>query len=631
MTYTQRLPFLIEIRQVKEIVRALLGWLLLILIATACHGDVLNSNQVSPFDPLTWTPSTNVEIGIDRIGESVWNFDASPTNTDLASVTLGTQVTGGGALRVSGGTNATQKRVDILGDLVVGDKGFGDLLLDFDVTLGAQNATFAEDISSRGIGIIQGNNVTLDVASSLVIGGGGISEVSVASAGRINANSVIMGRDATGFGALTLNSPTVRMDVTDRITVGQNGAAFLDLESSSVLTATFIDIGKQAGSMGNIQATGQVHTDILTVGDEGVGEFVFKSHGTAFSQILNVGSLGTVKLADFARINSSTMNNYGKISGTGYLFTGGNNHGTVIATGSDELTFTSGLIINHADGHISTSGSGELTFNGPLQNDGQVLSSGGSQTYLGGLTNNTTIALTGDTLLFGDVTSAGEIIVANSAFATFHDPVVSTGNITVMDDSQVLFLGGLTGSVASSSLRIEGVGDDPAASLQVVGDTTFDGMLSVSLDDGIVPALGDEFTLATSTGLFSGSFDTLDLPSLTSGLAWSVDVGPSQLALQVVIPTSADFDSDGDVDGVDFLTWQRGFGIGTSTAEGDANGDNIVNAADLAIWESQYGGTSAAPALTTAVPEPGGLLLVSTLLASFMCKARYFGKARKLI
>ena len=58
-----------------------------------------------------------------------------------------------------------------------------------------------------------------------------------------------------------------------------------------------------------------------------------------------------------------------------------------------------------------------------------------------------------------------------------------------------------------------------------------------------------------------------------------------------------DFDADGDVDGRDFLVWQRG---------GSPNG---INSGDLALWQSQYGLPPAAA--STAMPEPGsGLLLV---------------------
>jgi hypothetical protein len=70
----------------------------------------------------------------------------------------------------------------------------------------------------------------------------------------------------------------------------------------------------------------------------------------------------------------------------------------------------------------------------------------------------------------------------------------------------------------------------------------------------------------------------------------------------------ADFDNDSDVDGNDFLIWQRGVGVGNNNATGDANASGTVDGADLAIWRSQFGPASTAAA--AAVPEPGSLALL---------------------
>jgi hypothetical protein len=82
----------------------------------------------------------------------------------------------------------------------------------------------------------------------------------------------------------------------------------------------------------------------------------------------------------------------------------------------------------------------------------------------------------------------------------------------------------------------------------------------------------------------------------------------------------ADFDGDGDIDGRDFLIWQRGFGLSNqlNNTKGDANRDGTVTEADLAEWSLQY---RAAAALGTsiAVPEPLTLAPVAifcTLLLS---------------
>ncbi len=70
---------------------------------------------------------------------------------------------------------------------------------------------------------------------------------------------------------------------------------------------------------------------------------------------------------------------------------------------------------------------------------------------------------------------------------------------------------------------------------------------------------------------------------------------------------SGDFDSDGDVDGADFLTWQQGFG-------------GAYGASDLTDWENNFGSTGAAIAAAGAVPEPSScvLLLMATVGLAFV-------------
>ncbi len=72
----------------------------------------------------------------------------------------------------------------------------------------------------------------------------------------------------------------------------------------------------------------------------------------------------------------------------------------------------------------------------------------------------------------------------------------------------------------------------------------------------------------------------------------------------------ADFDNDGDTDVNDLLTLQRGFGVGTTNADGDTNGDMVVDATDLANTEAAFGDGEALAAIG-AVPEPTTLGLLA--------------------
>lgn len=89
-------------------------------------------------------------------------------------------------------------------------------------------------------------------------------------------------------------------------------------------------------------------------------------------------------------------------------------------------------------------------------------------------------------------------------------------------------------------------------------------------------------------------------------------------------PTNnSDFDNDEDVDGEDFLIWQRGLGLAgeLDKTNGDSDGDGFVNGADLAVWGAHFGGTPAAPAIG-AVPEPASMALAALAAFAAACITR---------
>jgi hypothetical protein len=83
--------------------------------------------------------------------------------------------------------------------------------------------------------------------------------------------------------------------------------------------------------------------------------------------------------------------------------------------------------------------------------------------------------------------------------------------------------------------------------------------------------------------------------------------------------TPGDFDDDDDVDGADFLAWQRGLGMpgSAATADGDADGDQDVDAADLAMWKTNFGLSMSAASLMSAAltTAEASAALDSTFLA----------------
>ncbi|MBN1855038.1 MAG: PEP-CTERM sorting domain-containing protein [Pirellulales bacterium] len=91
--------------------------------------------------------------------------------------------------------------------------------------------------------------------------------------------------------------------------------------------------------------------------------------------------------------------------------------------------------------------------------------------------------------------------------------------------------------------------------------------------------------------------------------------------------SNADFDSSGEVDGLDFQIWEDGFGTtsGAQFRDGDANLNGGVDGTDFLFWQTEYhthpGGVAASPA---AVPEPAtfAMALLGLLAAVVFNRSR---------
>ncbi len=182
-------------------------------------------------------------------------------------------------------------------------------------------------------------------------------------------------------------------------------------------------------------------------------------------------------------------------------------------------------------------------------------------------------------------------------------------------------------SVALHELgHLFGFGTADSFANQVV-DHTFVGTTSVGLYGGPVPtfpdgqnvdqhwangltsppyadeprvALGRSIVLGRRTLLSSLDYATFD------DIGWEV---PSQL-----LGLQGNSDSDADVDGDDFLAWQRGSGLsGVGAALGDLSGDSTVDDYDLWLWKQNFGASLAASGAATSmgVPEPSTVILLT--------------------
>jgi len=126
----------------------------------------------------------------------------------------------------------------------------------------------------------------------------------------------------------------------------------------------------------------------------------------------------------------------------------------------------------------------------------------------------------------GDTFSGSGTIESNLTNAGTLSPGSSPGTLTVD--------GNFT-QEASGTLAIELGGTTPSIEydqLVVTGTAAVAGTLDVSFYNEFSPSLGESFSILIYSSL-SGTFDTLNLPPLDSGLAWEVDYGSTAVTLSV--------------------------------------------------------------------------------------------------
>ena len=163
---------------------------------------------------------------------------------------------------------------------------------------------------------------------------------------------------------------------------------------------------------------------------------------------------------------------------------------------------------------------------------------------------------------------------------------------------------GLAGSAnVSSSVPFDTIGIDPLDPTKLIGEVS----LHMQMEGGAGAGDYTHGSWPTASGEFN--FDLTGI--IVHGIEGEADIESDSGESYEFAVLTADFDDDSDVDGRDFLLWQRGFGTspGAELGDGDANGDGDVDAADLSVWQLQYGEPGHLAAVVS-VPEPVTVLLL---------------------
>lgn len=159
--------------------------------------------------------------------------------------------------------------------------------------------------------------------------------------------------------------------------------------------------------------------------------------------------------------------------------------------------------------------------------------------------------------------------------------------------------------------------------LVVGGIARLEGILAVSLVDlgqgAFNPEEGDEFLLISADEI-QGSFESLRLPPLWTGLVWKPVVTESTFSLAVELRIPGDYNGDGYVDSADYVAWRKRVGRTGAKLSADGSGpagtpDGTVDAHDYDHWRANIGDPPAGQELTSAVPEPASICLIAIVAA----------------
>ena len=382
--------------------------------------------------------------------------------------------------------------------------------------------------------------------------------------------------------ALLGNSTGQRNNITLR---GVPGQSILDFRSQS--TVEWIQFDKWVQGHNNHYIG--MNFDGLTFLNAGI--FVNRGTGFTIQNSIFDGFEGKTHpnndriLSVWKTDNASLLNNYVRWNNTSEninaIGVGGGNNGHVMGNKVEGLLRKALQFWRYADGLIEhndierwaqTPGAGNGTFedHGYYIHDSshvQILSNaarGWSDTSAGNsvkIKNVDHIEVAYNNFYTSGIIGRVETAVENPRFEHIwiHDNIINRGQIDIW-----------TPSINPTAVRIES-NVIPNHRINVVRD--------------VIPSLFNQ-TVDLNGGIAGGIYDNnTESYNFTAGINESGNT----------IHLNADFDSDRDVDGADFLMWQRGYGTPipyAGIADGDADDSTSVDVNDLSMWGSSFGNTA---------------------------------------
>ncbi|MGD0768242.1 MAG: SMP-30/gluconolactonase/LRE family protein [Tepidisphaeraceae bacterium] len=562
--------------------------------------DTFNNRIQVFFDPSSWTSGTD-SFTDPTVGPTSISLGVSGVALNIATsmaLVVGntTTINSGSVVQLNGGSITTTSLVlnGVL-NYATGTHSLGTITVNSGGGI-AGNAFILN--SGESLDILTGGGaassaLTIANGAFMALGGGSISAPVVTIAGQFN------------YQIGTISS--------SNITVASSGV-ILQTGVSSNLTVPVLNIG---GLYEYLQGTFNPATVAIQAG----GDLYLGNTSRSINGLIQMlpGSSITAGSGQ-AFTNSAT----GQIIGAGTITAGINNSGTIQPSGGvltcTGAVFNSGTILvpTGADGlfeNFSTGSSGIIALSGgtfsnngqTLNNTGQITGSGIIET--GGLTNSSTLALSGESSVFGSVTnnSGGLVHLSGTGFNVFYGAVSNSGTLTVDAGASGTIYGAYTGSgkiVDNGSLYLN--------ANSVAGPISGNGNLTIgSTSSGpAVVQLAENTGLSTLASLSLNSGSTLDITNNLITIKYGSGADPiTTIAGYIksgynggnwngpgIISSAAQTKTNGLSYGIGYADGADGVVAGLSSGQievmytllGDANLDGLVNAADFTILAANF-------------------------------------------
>ena len=373
----------------------------------------------------------------------------------------------------------------------------------------------------------------------------GPSRTLTISGGTFNQNA---GTFDVSNGTLSLSSATLNLPSTFTTGTLSLFSSTLNLTGSFTTANTVVSLNSST-----FAATGTLThaaSGTLTLDDSTVSG-ALDNQGTLVAQgVSNLNGAVTTGAGTMLRVLGNNIGQTASLTAAnGFI-----NNGTVELTSADAnwsatLTVTSGTLVNASGAAIQSlvgaSGSriliaeldnqGTVTVNQPLtiNRTSPAHTNTGTVNIAGGQTLTISGGGTFDNAVGGTLQGTGTFNVSATTFSNAGDvnPGTSPGILSITGNFPQISTGVLNMEIGG---LIAGTDFDQ---LDINGAATLDGTLNVSLISGFSPSLGDSFQIVKYTS-GSGTFSTLNLPSVGVGLNWAVAYGTGDVTLTVIAVVS---------------------------------------------------------------------------------------------